>query len=64
MIEAIVNYFRLDLPDKDEDGNYIITSGEWRCGGTVLGNDAEYRWDTWQILIDDVLDGMFEDDED
>lgn len=51
MIEAIANYFRIDLPQKDENGNYIINDGEW-------------RWDTWQILIDTILDGMFIDEDD
>ncbi len=64
MIEAIANYFRIDLPQKDENGNYIINDDEWRCGGTVLGNDGEFRWDTWQILIDTILNGMFTDEDD
>jgi len=63
MIHRIVEYFVLDTPQKDDDGNYIIDDGDWITGGTVLGNDKEWRWDTWKRLIDDVLCGMFDDDD-
>lgn len=64
MIEAIAKYFRLDLPEKDENGQYIINSGEWRCGGYVFGKDRVGRASTWQTLIDETLEGMFEDEDD
>ena len=39
IIERLVEWFELDYPDKDEDGNYIMDGYDWTAGCGING-----RW--------------------
>lgn len=55
VVEAIADYFHIEA---DTDG------GSWRCGGTILGDDGEYRWETLATIVDILEDAdLLDEDE-
>lgn len=53
LIDALASYYHIDPNGRAFD-----------CGGTVLGDDGEYRWFTMNKVIDILEDYCEEDDYD
>lgn len=56
-IEAVADYFELDYPETDDNGNYIIEGDyDWEAGCY-----SKHTWMSLKSFID-ALDGLYEDE--
>lgn len=65
MVEALASYFRIELPDTDDDGNYVCEGYDWEAGAYTDGED-DFGWHTFLSLenVVEALEDLCEEEDD
>lgn len=58
VVEAVADYFGIDYPEKDEDGQYICEGYEWEAG--CYGRNRWMSLASFIEAIDEYNDGNIE----